>query len=180
MVAPAVVAVARDDAHHFSKPVRDEIRLVVGHGVEGDAHAGGTVQHRSRVRRDPTQPNLRQVHLIHVELLDEVAEDGFSVKPGGLGENVLTRGVDLLGLPRGTRIRLGDDAEVEVTGLRNPCTQIDGIADGLMKRLVQRVDDTIVRLAGVMAIVVADGVVHPGDPLTVTLPDAPHEALTPV
>ena len=148
--------------------------------MEGDAHAGGTVQHRSRVRRDPTQPNLRQVHLIHVELLDEVGEDGFTVKPGWLGENVLTRGVDLLALPRGTRIRLGDDAEVEVTGLRNPCTQIDGLADGLMKRLVQRVDDTVVRLAGVMAIVLADGVVRPGDPLTVTLPDVPHEALTPV
>jgi MOSC domain-containing protein YiiM len=177
----AVVAVARDDAHRFSKPHHEEITLVAGLGVEGDAHFGRTVQHLSRVRRDPTAPNLRQVHLIHAELLDELALDGYDVVPGALGENVLTRGVDLLGLPRGTRLRLGDEAEVEITGLRNPCVQIDQLGDGLMKRLVSLDDDgAVVRLAGVMAIVLGDGVVRPGDSIEISLPDGEHEALQPV
>lgn len=179
--SPVVVAVARDDEHRFSKPVHDQIRLVAGLGVEGDAHAGVTVQHRSRVRRDPSAPNLRQVHLIHAELLDEVGRDGHDLVPGALGENVLTRGLDLLGLPRGTRMRLGADAEIEITGLRNPCAQIDGLSAGLMKRLVSRDErGQVLRLAGVMAVVLADGVVRPGDPLEITLPSAPHEALQPV
>ncbi|MGI9824129.1 MOSC domain-containing protein [Agromyces sp. Marseille-Q5079] len=182
LTAPAsVVSVSRDDAHHFSKPRHDEIRLVTGFGVEGDAHFGSTVQHLSRIRRDPSTPNLRQVHLIHAELLDELATDGYAVAPGALGENVLTRGVDLLGLPRGSRLRLGDEAEIEITGLRNPCVQIDQLGDGLMKRLVSRGDDgEVVRLAGVMAVVLADGPVIPGDAITVTLPDGEHEALQPV
>ncbi|GAA1522904.1 MOSC domain-containing protein YiiM [Agromyces terreus] len=182
LTAPASVAsVSMDDAHRFSKPTRDEIRLVTGLGVEGDAHFGETVQHLSRVRRDPTSANLRQVHLIHAELLDELAADGYDVAPGALGENVLTRGVDLLGLPRGTRLRIGGGAEVEITGLRNPCTQIDQLGDGLMKRLVSRDDDgEVVRLAGVMAVVLAGGEVLPGDPITVTLPDGEHEPLQPV
>ncbi|WP_157426042.1 MOSC domain-containing protein [Agromyces salentinus] len=176
-----VASVSRDDAHRFSKPTRDEITLVTGLGVEGDAHAGRTVQHRSRVRRDPSTPNLRQVHLIHAELLDELAQDGFEVVPGALGENVLTRGIDLLGLPRGTRVRFGDGAEIEITGLRNPCVQIDQLGHGLMRRLVARGDDgEIVRLAGVMAVVLADGTVSPGDAITVALPEGEHEALQPV
>ncbi|WP_157001756.1 MOSC domain-containing protein [Agromyces laixinhei] len=177
--APAsVVSVSRDDEHRFSKPTRDEIRLVTGLGVEGDAHFGRTVQHLSRVKRDPSTPNLRQVHLIHAELLDELSAEGYEVAPGGLGENVLTRGVDLLGLPRGSRVQLGDTAELEITGLRNPCAQIDQLGAGLMKRLVSRGDDgEIVRLAGIMAVVLHDGVVSPGDPIAVTLPEGEHEAL---
>jgi MOSC domain-containing protein YiiM len=179
--AAHVVAVARDGAHRFSKPTVDEIRLLAGLGVEGDAHAGVTVQHRSRVARDPSQPNLRQVHLIHAELLAEVDEDGFTVPPGAMGENVTTAGVDLLALPAGARLALGADAVVEVTGLRNPCVQIDGYEPGLMKRMVGRAaDGSIVRRAGVMAVVLAGGVVRPGDPIGVDLPAGPHRVLQPV
>ncbi|MEO6886260.1 MAG: MOSC domain-containing protein, partial [Jatrophihabitantaceae bacterium] len=121
-----VVAVAADVEHRFSKPTTKVIRLLAGLGVQGDSHSGPTVQHRSRVRRDPSQPNLRQVHLIHAELLDELVGKGFTVAAGQLGENITTGGIDLLELPTGTRLRLGPDAEVEVTGLRNPCVQLDG------------------------------------------------------
>jgi MOSC domain-containing protein YiiM len=175
-----IVAVARDDAHRFSKPTRESITLIAGIGVEGDAHAGATVKHRSRVARDPGTPNLRQVHLIHSELFDEVAARGHRVRPGELGENVTTAGVDLLALARGTRLELGDEAVVEVTGLRNPCTQINGLSDGLMKELVF-VDDEgeTVRLAGVMSIVLTGGVIRPGDPIRV-VPPAVSEPLRPV
>jgi MOSC domain-containing protein YiiM len=176
-----VEAVARDAAHRFSKAGADEIRLIAGLGVEGDAHAGVTVQHRSRVARDPSQPNLRQVHLIHRELLDEVDEAGFTVPPGAMGENVTTSGIDLLGLPVGTRLRIGRDAVVEVTGLRNPCLQIEAYEPGLLKRMVGRDDDgKVVRRAGVMSIVLHDGVVRPGDPIAVDLPAEPHTPLAPV
>lgn len=176
-----VVAVARDDAHGFSKPLRKEVTLIAGHGVEGDAHAGPTMIRRIRYRPTETLPNLRQVHLIHHELFDEVAVDGFTVAPGQLGENVTTRGIDLLSLPRGTRIRLGADAEVEITGLRNPCKQINGFQAGLMKRLVARgAAGQVVRLAGVMAVVLSDGVVRAGDALSITLPEGEHAALQPV
>jgi MOSC domain-containing protein YiiM len=138
-------------------------------------HAGVTVKHRSRVLRDPTQPNLRQVHLIHEELFEEVREAGFEVAAGALGENVTTRGIDLLGLPRGTLLRLGDEAVVEVTGLRNPCLQIDGFRTGLLKEVVRRdADGTVRRKAGIMSVVLTGGVVRPGDPVTVELPDGPH------
>jgi len=169
--SPTVIAVARDDGHRFSKPTVDAITLVAGHGVEGDAHAGSAVQHLSRLRRDPSTPNLRQVHLIHSELFDDVAAKGHAVEPGDLGENVTTTGIDLLDLPRGTRLRLGEDAIVEVTGLRNPCVQINGFSAGLMKELV-RVDDRgeTVRLAGIMSVVVVGGVVRPGDSIDVVLP----------
>lgn len=173
-----VVAVARDDRHRFSKPTRPSITLIAGHGVEGDAHAGATVRHRSRARRDPEAPNLRQVHLLQRELFDDVTAD---VAPGDMGENVTTSGVALLDLPRGTRLRLGADAVVEVTGLRNPCSQIDRFAPGLLREVVGRdADGAIVRRTGVMAIVVAGGEVRPGDAVAVELPDAPHEALQPV
>lgn len=166
-----VVAVARDDAHRFTKPVHDSIRLIAGLGVEGDAHAGATVQHRSRRKVAEPPPNLRQVHLIHAELLDEINGRGYDVTPGGLGENITTRGVDLLALPVGTRLQLGETAVVELTGLRNPCTQIDRYREGLMKELVHRDDEgRIVRLAGVMSVVAVGGVVRPGDRVVVTLP----------
>ncbi|WP_214466568.1 MOSC domain-containing protein [Microbacterium flavescens] len=173
-----VVAVARDDAHRFSKPTRDVITLIAGYGVEGDAHAGATVQHLSRVRRDPATPNLRQVHLIHSELFDQMAERGHGIEPGGLGENITTVGVDLLGLPRGTRLQIGDDAVVEITGLRNPCTQINGLSKGLMKELVYVDDDgDTVRLTGVMSVVLSGGEVRPGDGIRVIPPLGAHEPL---
>ena len=173
-----MVAVARDDAHRFSKPLRDEIRLIEGHGIEGDAHAGATVRKRSRFRGTWTEPNLRQVHLLQRELFDELAVEGHEVEPGELGENVTTDGLDLLALPRGTRIRLGDAAEVELTGLRNPCVQIDRFQSGLMKRLVRRDGSGAThRRAGVMAVVVDGGTVRAGDPLEITLPDGPREPL---
>jgi MOSC domain-containing protein YiiM len=157
------------------------IRLVAGIGVEGDAHAGITVQHRSRVAQDPVRPNLRQVHLIHVELIDELRARGYDVSPGRMGENITTRGVDLLGLVTGSRLHLGDDAVVEVTGLRNPCRQLEQIGPGLMQAVLSRDEHgALVRRAGVMAVVLAGGAVHPGDHVTVELPDPPHRALRPV
>ena len=176
-----VTAVSRSGTHTLSKPNADGIRLLAGLGVEGDAHQGETVKHRSRVARDPTRPNLRQVHLIHAELHDELQALGFAVAAGQMGENVTTRGVDLLALPTGARLHLGDTAVVEVTGLRNPCAQLDGIRPGLMAATLARDDrGTLVRKAGVMAIVCAGGEVRPGDPIRVELPPAPHRALEPV
>ena len=177
----SVVSVSRDDRHRITKPVVDRITLVEGWGVEGDAHAGATVRHRSRVAREPAAPNLRQVHLLHEELLDEVGERGFAVAPGQMGENVTTRGIALLCLPTGTVLRLGADAAVVLTGLRNPCVQIDGFAPGLMKEMVVRHrDGRVVRRAGVMAVVLRGGVVRAGDPIAIELPDGPHPALQPV
>jgi MOSC domain-containing protein YiiM len=177
-MAGQVVSVSRDGGHGFSKPAAATIRLLAGLGVEGDAHCGVTVKHRSRVAVDPTQPNLRQVHLIHAELLDEVNAAGFEVAPGQMGENVLTRGLDLLGLPVGARLRLGADALVEITGLRNPCAQIDAFRPGLLKAVLGRdADGKIVLKAGIMGIVLEGGEVRPGDAVTVTLPGLPHRAL---
>ncbi|MEU7529527.1 MOSC domain-containing protein [Saccharothrix sp. NPDC042600] len=176
-----VEAVSRSAEYTFTKPARDAIRLVAGLGVEGDVHAGQTVKHRSRVRRDPTRPNLRQVHLMHAELHDELNALGFDVRAGALGENVTTRGVDLLALPTGTRLRLGADAVVEVTGLRNPCPQIDAFADGLLKHVVGRdAEGRVVRKAGIMSVVLVGGVVRPGDAVRVELPATPHTPLQPV
>lgn len=170
-----VVAVCRNPAHAFSKPVVDRICLVAGHGVDGDAHAGATVKHRSRVAVDPTQPNLRQVHLLPVELHDELLAAGFRLAPGDLGENLTTRGLALLGLPRGTRLHLGPEAVVAVTGLRNPCPQIEAFRPGLLAAVLDR--DTagnLIRKAGIMAVVLRDGPVAAGDAIVVELPPEPH------
>ena len=176
-----VVAVGSSADHTFSKSTGAEITLLKGRGVRGDAHCGVTVKHRSRVARDPNQPNLRQVHLIHAELHDELGAAGFTVPAGFMGENVTTRGVDLLGLPTGARLRLGDTAVVEVTGLRNPCAQLDRLQPGLMAATLERDEDgKLVRKAGVMGIVLAGGEVRPGDPIRVELPPEPHRALEPV
>jgi MOSC domain-containing protein YiiM len=230
-----VTAVSRNGDYSFSKPNHDEIVLVAGLGVAGDVHAGATVRHRGRVRADPGQPNLRQVHLIHGELFDELRADGWTVEPGQLGENVTTLGVDLLGLPRGTVLRFGPPpgggesadgagtaseavagvlaaaeqsklepaaaaavaalsaavarfsaeegerdqrAVVAVTGLRNPCLQINGFSDGLLKKVAYAdADGQFVRKAGVMGVVLRGGPVRPGDPVAVELPPSPHEAL---
>lgn len=180
-LAGTVVAVAKDQKHRFSKPTADEITIIAGIGVQGDAHSGTTVKHRSRVRRDPTTPNLRQVHLIHQELLDEVSDYGYTVMPGEMGENITTRGIDLLGLPEGTLLHVGSDVVLRITGLRNPCSQIDKFQSGLMERMVEkRLDGTIVRKAGVMSVVEAGGVVRPGDDIRVELPVGEHLPLQPV
>ncbi|MFE5342266.1 MOSC domain-containing protein [Isoptericola sp. NPDC056578] len=174
----SVVAVHASAVHGFSKPALDGVLLVEGVGVEGDAHAGVTVQHRSRVARDPSQPNLRQVHLIHAELFDLLREAGHAVAPGDLGENLTTRGIDLLALPVGTRLTIGA-AVVTVTGLRNPCRQIDDFQPGLLKQVLRRgADGGVERLAGVMGIVSRGGTVRPGDAIGVELPAPPHLPLT--
>jgi MOSC domain-containing protein YiiM len=176
-----VAAVSRSASHTMSKANEEAFRLVEGLGAEGDAHAGATVKHRSRVARDPRQPNLRQVHLIHSELHHELRAAGFEVRAGQMGENITTEGIDLLGLPTGTRLRLGDEAIVEITGLRNPCAQLDGIQPGLMAAVLDRdAQGRLIRKAGVMAIVIAGGVVRPGDPIAVGLPPEPHRPLAPV
>jgi MOSC domain-containing protein YiiM len=173
-----VTAVASDGEHRFSKPVRDRIVLLAGLGVEGDAHAGVTVKHRSRVKVDPGAANLRQVHLIHAELHDELAAAGFAVAAGAMGENVTTRGVDLLGLSKGARLRLGGTALVEITGLRNPCRQLDGLQPGLMQSVLGR-DEAGGRVlrAGVMGVVLAGGVVKAGDVIAVEPPPGTHVPL---
>lgn len=176
-----VVAVSRDGGHRFSKPIVDEITLLAGLGVAGDAHCGVTVQHLGRIAADPTQPNLRQVHLIHSELHDELRAQGFAVEPGQLGENVTTRGLDLLALPRGTLLRLGPHAVVEVTGLRNPCQQINTFRPGMLKAVVDTDGaGNLVRKAGIMSIVLAGGPVRAGDQIVVELPARPHLPLQPV
>ena len=171
----SVAAVARSDRHGFSKTVIDGVHIIQNHGVEGDAHAGETVKHRSRVAVDPEQPNLRQVHLIHCELFADLAADGFDIVPGELGENITTRGIDLLGLPRHTILCIGETVKLEVTGLRNPCRQIEAHAPGLLAKVVRkRADGSLERLAGIMTIVVQGGTVQPGDTITAELPPEPY------
>jgi hypothetical protein len=176
-----VTAVHRAAAHALSKGGEERIRLLAGLGVEGDAHLGRMVQHRSRVVRDPTQPNLRQVHLIAGELHDDLRARGFDVAPGVMGENVTTRGIDLLTLPVGARLDLGEQAVVEITGLRNPCVQLDRYQAGLMAAVLGRDEHgRLVRRAGIMAVVLTGGDVRPGDAIAVELPPPPHGRLEPV
>jgi MOSC domain-containing protein YiiM len=175
-----VIAVHRSGRHTFSKFEEDAITLVEGLGVAGDAHAGVTVKHRSRVARDASAPNLRQVHLIHAELFDELVQRDFAVFPGEMGENITTRGVDLLGLPRGTVLEVGA-AEVEITGLRNPCSQIDKFQRGLMAAVLDRdAEGRLIRKTGVMAVVRRGGEVRRNDTIVVRLPNGPHHPLEPV
>lgn len=172
-----VVSVSRAATHGFSKSACAEIRLIAGEGVEGDAHRGITVKHRSRVAVDPSQPNLRQVHLVHGELFEDAVVAPFALRPGDIGENILTRGIDLLALPRGARLTLGE-AEIEITGLRNPCSQLDAYRSGLTQAMLGRdASGGLVRKAGVMAIVLRGGVVKPGDAIAVALPPEPHQTL---
>jgi MOSC domain-containing protein YiiM len=180
MSHPIILAVHRSRAHSFSKASALSIRLLPGLGVEGDSHAGETVKHRSRVARDPTQPNLRQVHLIHAELHDELAAAGFTVKPGDMGENVTTRGLDLLALPAGTRLLIGQ-AVIELTGLRNPCVQLDRFSPGLMQATLDRdAAGNLIRKAGVMGVVLVGGDVLPNDAIEVRMPEGERRALAPV
>lgn len=181
MGTPVVESVSRSRSHSFSKRAELMIRLVAGHGVEGDAHFGTTVKHIHRVKQDPTQPNLRQVHLIHAELFEELRAQGFSVGAGEIGENITTRGLDILALPRGTRLRLGREAVVELTGLRNPCVQINRFQQGLMDAVLDRdANGALVRKSGVMSVVITGGDVVPGDVIGVELPAEPHLPLQPV
>jgi MOSC domain-containing protein YiiM len=176
-----VEAVNRSASHTLKKPEQQRIQLLAGLGVEGDAHMGVTVKHRSRVARDPSQPNLRQVHLIHAELHDELNARGFTVCAGEMGENITTRGIDLLQLPVGTRLHLGAGAVVEITGLRNPCRQLDHIQPGLMAAVLdQDAQGNLVRKAGVMGVVISGGEVQPTDPIRIELPSEPHRPLEPV
>ncbi|QQR84824.1 MAG: MOSC domain-containing protein [Flavobacteriales bacterium] len=173
-----VLGVHLSRTHSFSKKRQERIVLVEGHGVEGDAHAGATVKHRSRVRQDPSQPNLRQVHLVHAELFDELHARGFTVTPGLIGENITTRGLDLLALPKGTLLYIGDAAVVEVTGLRNPCNQLNELQPGLMTAVLDRDESGgLIRKSGIMGVVKHGGEVRPGDALRAVLPALPHEAL---
>ncbi|ANY21052.1 MOSC domain protein [Tsuneonella dongtanensis] len=175
-----VVGLARSDGHRFSKQPCEALELVAGLGVAGDAHAGSTVQHLSRVRKDPNQPNLRQVHLIHAELFDELAETGFALSCGDLGENVLTRGLNLLDLPTGTLLHIGS-AVIRVTGLRNPCAQIEAFRPGLLSHMVRkRSDGSLERRCGIMGIVEVEGALRVGDLIGVELPEGVRRPLEPV
>lgn len=177
-MSATIVSLALSPGHHFSKEPHSAIRLLQGLGVEGDAHMGETVKHRSRVKVDPTQPNLRQVHLVAVETLEELRAKGFRVGPGTIGENVLTRGIDLLSLPAGAQLSLGNDAVVEITGLRNPCAQLDTYQPGLTAAVLDRdKQGGLIRKAGIMGIVISGGDVAVGDPITITLPARPHRKL---
>jgi len=181
MIAGIVAAVSLSPTHAFSKPTRASIRLLAGLGVQGDAHLGTTIKHLSRVKKDPDQPNLRQVHLIHSELHDELRAAGFSVSAGQMGENLTTRGLDLLGLPEGAHLHLGETALVELTGLRTPCSQLDDFRSGLMQACLSKDEQgNVIRKSGVMGIVLVSGEVRPGDPIRVQLPPEPHRPLGPI
>lgn len=176
-----VAAVARSAEHRFSKEVVESIELVEDFGVRGDAHAGATVKHRSRLKKFADQPNLRQVHLMHAELFDALAAKGFTIAPGQLGENITTRGIDLLALPEGSELQLGDTARVRITGLRSPCNQIEDFGAGLLREVLGRNEQgELVRKTGVMGVVLQGGTVQAGDAITLTLPALPRRALTPV
>lgn len=173
-----VIAVNISSNHSFQKFEQDRIELIAGIGIKGDTHAGKTVQHRSRVAKDPNQPNLRQVHLIHTELHEELNHAGFKVAPGDMGENITTAGIDLLTLPTNTLLHIGDKAIVRVTGLRNPCAQLDGFQSGLMAAVLDKDEaGNIIRKAGIMSIVVAGGTVKPGDRIRIEFPPRPHQSL---
>lgn len=177
-MTPIVVAVCRSARHSFSKPTQPAIRLIAGFGVEGDAHAGKTVKHRYFVKQDPTRPNIRQVHLIHQELLEELNGKGFSVTPGQLGENITTRGIALLELPVGTKLRIGEQALIQLTALRSPCQQIEDFQEGLLNEVLYKDEKgMLVRKTGVMGIVLEGGEVQPGDPIQVELPPEPYRDL---
>jgi MOSC domain-containing protein YiiM len=177
-----IVTASRKETHGFSKQPQPSLRLIAGEGVEGDAHRGRTTQHLYLKRKDPTQPNLAQVHLLASEILEELAAKGFVVQPGELGENLLTMGIELLELPENTLLHIGTEAVLEVTGLRTPCSQIDGHRDGLQQHLWGDRDGKgkRTRRAGIMSIVVTGGLVHPEDAIRVELPPEPHRALGPV
>lgn len=171
---PKIIAVSSSVAYTFTKPNVESVNLIAGIGIEGDVHAGKTVKHRSRLKQDPLSPNLRQVHLIHSELFDELKEKGFEITPGLIGENITTQGIDLLSLPRHTKLFLGKEAVIEVTGLRNPCNQLNDLQPGLLPAVLDKDEKgNLVRKAGIMSIVLKGGIVKPGDEIRVELPGKP-------
>ncbi len=173
-----VIAVSRSATHTFTKPNLDAINLIAGHGVEGDAHAGKYIKHRFLVKKDPKRPNDRQIHLIHIELFEQLSSKGYSVKPGELGENITTKGIDLLSLPTNTKLYIGSEVVVELTGLRNPCIQIDQFQKGLLKEVLFKDNEgNLVRKTGVMGVILTGGEVHLGDTITVELPQKPFHPL---
>lgn len=173
-----VISLSLSGSHTFSKPTRQSIRLLKGLGVEGDAHCGRSVKHRSRVKADPTQPNLRQVHLIHSELLEKLRTKGFDLHPGDLGENILTQGIDLLSLPRNTILKIGSEAIVQVEGLRNPCHQIDSFSTGLLTEVIETTPEgKVIKKVGIMGTVLEGGTINIGDKILVELPPEPHLVL---
>lgn len=175
---PKVLALSKSKTYNFSKDNCDKIKLLKGLGVEGDIHMGKTVKHRSRVRRDPNQPNLRQVHLMHSELFDELKQKGFDVKPGDIGENITTSGIALLELPRDTILEIGT-AKIQVTGLRNPCSQLDKFQQGLMNAVLDKDEEgNLIRKSGIMGIVLEGGEINIGDEIVVKFPETPHIKLT--
>ncbi len=178
MIKPQVISLSKSDSHTFYKYNCEKLTLLKGLGVEGDAHQGKTVKHRSRVAKDPTQPNLRQVHLMHAELFQELAEKDFLVTPGAMGENITTKGIDLLRLPKYTILKIGAKAKIQITGLRNPCSQLESIKSGLMNAVLDKDEHgNLIRKAGVMGIVLTGGEVFIGDPIMVVLPETPFEKL---
>jgi MOSC domain-containing protein YiiM len=173
-----VIAVCINSSHTFSKTKQKEIKLIKMIGVEGDAHAGKYVKHLSRVKRDPKAINLRQVHLIQNELFDELLTEGFIVKPGNLGENITTSGIDLINLPKATILKIGEDVQLEITGLRDPCRQIDDYNNGLLKKMISKDEDgNIIRKTGIMTIVKNGGIVRKGDNIEIIIPKEPHQKL---
>ena len=173
-----VTSVSRSGSHSFSKPTCTSIQLIEGLGVEGDAHSGKTVKHRSRVAMDPSQPNLRQVHLIHSELHDELIEQGFNVAPGVMGENITTKGIDLLGLPRDSMLHIGEKAVIQIIGLRNPCKQLEDYQKGLLGAVLDKTPDgELIRKSGVMAIVISGGIIKPNDFIKIQFPEEPYNKL---
>ena len=178
MSLPTVIAVASDSGHNFSKPTQAAITLIAGIGVEGDAHAGKTVQHLSDKKKNPEAPNLRQVHLMHAELFDELAEQGITVLPGQMGENVVTRGIDVLNLPQGAEFHFPSGAIIQITGLRSPCKKLNTIHPDLLKAVVEkRADGSVNKKTGVMSIVLIGGDILEGDDIKVVLPEGPHKPL---
>lgn len=169
-----VRSVSKSGTHTFSKLNCDRIVLLKGLGVEGDAHMGKNVKHRSRVAKDPSQPNLRQVHLIHSELFDELKEEGFNIRYGEIGENITTEGIELLSLPKGTLLKIDETVKIEVTGLRNPCKQLDLLQNGLMEAVLDKDEKgNLIRKAGIMGIVLEGGEVRIGNKIAVELPPRP-------
>jgi hypothetical protein len=181
MIKPQVLSVSISPTHSMAKMVQSEIKLLTGIGIEGDVHSGDKVKHRSRLFKKPLAPNLRQVHLIHWELLEELNLKGFKISPGQMGENMTTKNIDILNLPTNTLLTIGKEALIQITGLRNPCTQLDGIQKGLMKAVLDKDDEgNLIKKAGVMAIVLKGGLVKPGDEIVVKLPALPYTKLMPV
>ena len=168
-----VAGVFVSGGHTFSKSERYSVTLLQGLGIEGDAHCGSTVQHLSDRKKNSTRSNLRQLHLIQSELIEELNATGFDVRPGDLGENITTGQIDLPALPQGTLLRIGDTAVVEITGLRTPCFKIERFRKGLRSAVTEHRHGGPATLKGaLMAIVVAGGVVNRDDRIGVIIPPA--------